>query len=54
MLYKNKLDFWQGNVPYNCAVNIIEVKDGKIKLIEKDKVYYDNKYIVDRYNFGKK
>lgn len=51
MLYENKFDFWQNGVPYNCAVNIIEVKNGKIKLIEKDKVYYDSKYIVDRYKF---
>lgn len=50
-LYDNKLNFWQGKVPYNCAVNIIEVKDGKMKLIEKDKVFYDEKYIVDRYKF---
>lgn len=49
MLYKNKWDFWQGMVPYNCAVNIIEVKDGKMTLIEKDKVYYDDKYKIDRY-----
>ena len=54
MLYDNKFDFWQGNVPYNCAVNIIEVKNGEIKLIEKDKVYYDEEYIIDRYSFGKK
>lgn len=51
MLYDNKFNFWQGRVPYNCAVNIIEVKDGKMELIEKDKVYYDEKYIVDRYKF---
>lgn len=53
MLYDNKFDFWQGNVPYNCSVNIIEVKDNKMKIIEKDKVYYDKGYIVDRYSFGK-
>jgi len=51
MFYSNKFDFWQGHVPYNCAVNIIEVNDGKMELIEKDKVYYDDKYIVDRYKF---
>lgn len=51
MLYDNKFNFWQNGVPYNCAVNIIEVKDGKMKLVEKDKVYYDSKYIVDRYKF---
>lgn len=49
MLYENKHDFWQGRVPYNCAVNIIEVKDGKMTLVEKDKVYYGEEYIVDRF-----
>ena len=53
-LYKNRFNFWQGRVPYNCAVNIIEVKNGKIELIEKDKVYYDSKYIVDRFNLKNK
>lgn len=51
MFYKNKWDFWQGNVPYNCVVNIVEVKNGKMELIEKDKIYYDSKYIIDRYKF---
>lgn len=51
MLYDNKFSFWQNGVPYNCAVNIIEVKNRKMKLIEKDKVYYDSKYIIDRYKF---
>ena len=50
-LYDNSFNFWQGNVPYNCAVNIVEVKDGKMKLIEKDKIYYDDEFIVDRYKF---
>lgn len=54
MLYKNKFDFWQGNVPYNCAVNIIEVNDGKMKLVEKDKLYYGDEYIIDRYSFKNK
>lgn len=50
-LYSNSFNFWQGVVPYNCAVNIIEVKNGTMKLIEKDKLFYDSKYIVDRYKF---
>ena len=54
MFYKNRFYFWQGHVPYNCSVNIIEVANGKMNLIEKDKVYYDSKYIVDRYKFPKK
>lgn len=51
MLYENKFNFWQGQVPYNCSVSIIDVTDGKMKLVEKDKVYYDSEYIVDRYKF---
>ena len=51
MFYKNRFNFWQGKVPYNCAVNIIEVKDGKMELVEKDKLYYGDEYIVDRYKF---
>lgn len=51
MFYKHKFNFWQGRVPYNCAVNIIEVKDDNMELVEKDKVYYDSEYIIDRYKF---
>ena len=48
-LYEDPADFWQGQVPYNCAVNIIEASKGDIRLKEKDKIYYDSSYIVDRY-----
>lgn len=51
ILYKNKFNFWQGRVPYNCAVNVVEVKNGKMKLIEKDKLFYGSEYIIDRYKF---
>lgn len=49
MLYKNKFSYWQGRVPYNCSVSVVEVSNGKMKLIESDKIYYDSKYVVDRY-----
>ncbi|MCR5787340.1 MAG: histidine phosphatase family protein [Acholeplasmatales bacterium] len=39
-LYEDKNDFWQGHGPKNLAINILEVKDGKITFIEKDKIYY--------------
>ncbi|MCQ2771813.1 MAG: histidine phosphatase family protein [Bacilli bacterium] len=39
-LYEDKRDFWHGKVPYNCCFNILEVKDGKISLIEEDVCYY--------------
>lgn len=48
-LYEDKKDFWHGVIPYNCVINIVEVKDGNISLIADDKVYYDSKYIVDNY-----
>ena len=35
-LYDDKEDFWQGNVPKNCCVNIIEAHEGKARLIARD------------------
>ncbi len=49
-LYDDPSDFWHGHVPYNCAVNIVEASEGRIRILEEDKIYYDRKYIVDRYS----
>lgn len=48
-LYEDKGDYWHGHVPYNCAVNIIEAKNGEMRLVEEDKVYYDLEKAVDQY-----
>ena len=40
-IYDDPSDFWQGRIPFNLAVNILEVKDGKFSFVEKDKIYYD-------------
>ena len=32
-------DFWRGNVPPNCAVNIIDITDGRATLVAKDVTY---------------
>lgn len=48
-LYDDPENFWHGHVPYNCCVNIVEAVDGKLRLIDDDKIYYDEKYCVDRY-----
>lgn len=48
-LYDDSSDFWQGHVPYNCCINIVEVRDGSLKLIEKDKVLYDPDMCIDRF-----
>lgn len=48
-LYEDKDDYWHGHVPYNCCVNIIDVKNGTAKLIADDIIYYDPKLAIDRY-----
>ena len=48
-LYKDKNSFWQEHVPYNCAVTIIDVKDGQAKIVAKDKIYYDKSLCFDHY-----
>ena len=49
-LYADPSDFWQGHVPYNCSVSIVDVQpDGAMRLTAFDKVYYDPSLQVDRY-----
>ncbi len=48
-LYENPADYWQGHVPYNCAVNILEAKNGTAKFLCDERTYYDPTYVVDRY-----
>ena len=38
-IYQDPAHFWHGCVPPNCSINLVEVKDGKICLLEEDKVY---------------
>lgn len=38
-IYRDDKDFWHGSVPPNCSVNIVEVRDGKARITEEDKVY---------------
>ena len=48
-LYEDPSDFWQQHVPLNCEVNILEAAGGRIRFVEKNKVYYDASDCVDRY-----
>ena len=43
-------DFWRGHVPANCAVSIVDVQDGKSKLEELDKIYYNPEDVIDFYD----
>jgi len=42
-------DFWHGGVHKNCAITILEVVDGTIRILEENKVYYDPEKAVDYY-----
>ena len=46
-VYEDKEDFWHGGVPANCAVSIVDVRDGKAVLTESDKIYYAESDRVD-------
>lgn len=53
-LYENKDNFWQEHVPYNCAVTIVDARDGKAQILVKDKIYYDESLCFDPYKVVKK
>ena len=48
-LFSDPSDFWRGRAPYNCSFTIIESENGKPKIIAVDKVFYDEKLIVDHF-----
>lgn len=49
-LYEDSSDFWQGGVPLNCTVSMVEVSQNNMMLTESDLVLYDKAHIVDRYS----
>jgi broad specificity phosphatase PhoE len=53
-LYGDPSDFWQGYVPYNCSLSIVEAEadadaGAKMRLVASDLVLYDQSLVVDRY-----
>lgn len=42
-------DFWQGHVPYNCAVTVVEAVNGAARIEELDRIYYNRDLIVDHF-----
>ena len=49
-LFPDPSDFWQGSVPLNCAVSILDLENGKWKISAFDRLYYDRSLAVDRYS----
>ena len=52
-LYPDPSNFWQGHIPYNCSISILESNGKEAKLLESDKIYYDPAECVDHYAFVK-
>lgn len=40
-IFDNPGDFWQGCVPKNCSITIVETDGTDFRLVEKDKIFYD-------------
>ena len=53
-LYDDPSDFWHGGVPLNCCINIVEAKNGELRLTEDDLILYDKSLCVDRYAAAQK
>jgi len=43
LLITDLKDFWKGGVHKNCGVSIVEVKDGKARVLQENVIYYDEK-----------
>lgn len=39
-VYEDNTDYWHGGVCPNCGVNIVDVENGKSKIVEENAVYY--------------
>ncbi|MDO4621645.1 MAG: histidine phosphatase family protein [Eubacteriales bacterium] len=48
-LYKDPTDFWNGGIPVNCAVSIVDVNNGVPVLVQDDGIYYPIEYCSSGY-----
>ncbi len=51
-VYEDTSDFWHGEVPPNCGINIVRVENGKSTLEEEDKIFYDISLSKERINMA--
>ena len=47
---EDKNDFWRGHVPANCAVTILNIRDGHAEVEAMDKIYYPKSFVRDYYS----
>lgn len=43
-VFEDKTDFWRGHVPQNCAVSILDIRNGEAKLEAFDRIYYPDAF----------
>ena len=48
-LYGEPEHFWQGQVPPNCAITILGVENGRPRILQSDRIYYDRALLRDHY-----
>lgn len=48
-VYENSEDFWHGHVPYNCAISVVEIKNGNSRLVVDDQIYYNAAMCTNHY-----
>ena len=48
-LYEDSSDFWQGHLPPNCSLSILSAEGGNVRIIERDRIFYDPSAVVDHY-----
>ena len=48
-LYEDPSDFWQGHLPPNCSLSILSAEGGNVRIIERDRIFYDPSAVVDHY-----
>lgn len=47
--YENPEHFWQGRVPANCSITILDASGGQIRMEESDRLFYDPALAVDHF-----
>lgn len=48
--YEHPEHFWQGRVPANCSITILESENGRTRLLESDRIFYDPSLLVDHFS----
>lgn len=48
-LYDEPTDFWQGKIPPNCSLNLVQKEGENIKILMRDRIFYDPNLVENHY-----